>query len=787
MRVLGTDFSDVDRDTEGIDTLIDRGMREIVARVHSRLGDTLTASSHFSVSQDDVDVIRTYWPEYVDEVLIPFLTQVMLVQSTMQADRFFQALAFEILPLDADTALDVYVTSSRNRLVGIGDELWMNARDAIAEGVSEGESIPEISARIQESIDVTAPRSRVIARTEVLGARNAASFLTAQRAGVGMDKEWISTPDDRTRESHIDAGGQIVGMNDSFTVGTASLRYPGDPDGPPEEVIQCRCTIAYVVSDSETSNTDNLVSSNYQEGENMPYEVVEGHSECGSDAPWAVVKEDDGEVMGCHESQDAAQAQQAALYAAEEEDNASSATGEVFQNENEEDDSERRRTNWSGVLAVEGSPTGDGREFSPESIDWPNPADVVIPLQWQKETTHGGMHDVTVNVGRVTEIYRDGNSIMGSGYVDTGSEDGGEVQRRMEAGTLAGVSIVADNPDDPMGFDVEYVMDESCEIDPDDPEGNLEDVDMRCLMPEKVIYHSGRIRALTLVDVPAYVEGSISLTTEPRRIIEEEQQDDDDEMSSEALLASALQMSIPEVPPAEWFTEPVNKPEIGAITITDEGQIFGYLAPKNVAHRGISDRRQTVPMGNVDYSRYMNRPRHVETYAGVDRIATGPITMGCGHASTAPGVDAQASMDHYDNACSIVATVRIGENRHGVWVAGALMPDVEPRQVMRMMACQLSGDWRPHREKPGKRDFTGALLVPVPGFAEGKKGNYSSIRVREGALVSSAVPVLYAENNNAGEVQPVRHKAFTAAAQVLAKDIGRDKQSRLAEMKQVRG
>src|SRR5690554_1550149 len=117
---------------------------------------------------------------------------------------------------------------------------------------------------------------------------------------------------------------------------------------------------------------------------------------------------------------------------------------------------------------------------------------------------------------------------MGSGYVDAGSHDGVEVQRRMEAGTLSGVSIVADNPDDPQGLDVEYVMPESCDIAPGDEAQDLDDMELRCLMPEKVIYHSGRIRALTLVDVPAYVEGSINLDTEPRRIIEDQQDDEDD-------------------------------------------------------------------------------------------------------------------------------------------------------------------------------------------------------------------------------------------------------------------
>lgn len=50
----------------------------------------------------------------------------------------------------------------------------------------------------------------------------------------------------------------------------------------------------------------------------MPWEIVEGHDQCPSSEPWAVIKSDDGEVEGCHETQGDAQDQLAALNATEE-------------------------------------------------------------------------------------------------------------------------------------------------------------------------------------------------------------------------------------------------------------------------------------------------------------------------------------------------------------------------------------------------------------------------------------------------------------------------------------
>lgn len=49
----------------------------------------------------------------------------------------------------------------------------------------------------------------------------------------------------------------------------------------------------------------------------MPWHVVHEHSECPSSRPWAVVKDDDGEVEGCHPSRTAANRQLAALNASE--------------------------------------------------------------------------------------------------------------------------------------------------------------------------------------------------------------------------------------------------------------------------------------------------------------------------------------------------------------------------------------------------------------------------------------------------------------------------------------
>lgn len=55
-----------------------------------------------------------------------------------------------------------------------------------------------------------------------------------------------STEDHRTRTTHRAADGQRVALASPFIVGGAELMFPGDPSGPPQETIQCRCSLLLV-------------------------------------------------------------------------------------------------------------------------------------------------------------------------------------------------------------------------------------------------------------------------------------------------------------------------------------------------------------------------------------------------------------------------------------------------------------------------------------------------------------------------------------------------------------
>jgi len=58
--------------------------------------------------------------------------------------------------------------------------------------------------------------------------------------GIEMQKQWMATHDGRTRHSHRDIDGETIPIEEEFGNG---LMFPADPDGPPEEVYNCRCTL----------------------------------------------------------------------------------------------------------------------------------------------------------------------------------------------------------------------------------------------------------------------------------------------------------------------------------------------------------------------------------------------------------------------------------------------------------------------------------------------------------------------------------------------------------------
>lgn len=126
---------------------------------------------------------------------------------------------------------------------------------SVTSSILQGKSIKGMSDDLQKRI-TTMNRDSAIrtARTAVTGAQNAGrmdSYAAAEKMGIKLKKEWLATLDSRTRHSHAMLDGEQVEQDDKFSNG---CRFPGDPQGPPWEIYNCRCTMIAAVDVVDTSD-----------------------------------------------------------------------------------------------------------------------------------------------------------------------------------------------------------------------------------------------------------------------------------------------------------------------------------------------------------------------------------------------------------------------------------------------------------------------------------------------------------------------------------------------------
>lgn len=508
----------------------------------------------------------------------------------------------------------------------------------------------------------------------------------------------------------------------------------------------------------------------------VPWHKVHNHSGC-NDGEWAVVKDSDGSVAGCHGSEAEADKQLAALYSSEGDSTVTTealkkgepsegtdkdkrlkenkkkygadsdcppgqekdeATGKCVEMEqmagqavalevqgpDPKDIGGENTAPWRGPLTVEGIETGDGREFDTGALTW---ADMPLPLRWNKEDSHGGEpRTLAVNVGRIDKIWREEGSglVMGEGLLDLGNEDGREVHRKIEGKFLRGVSV-----------DVDSVKDADMELvwpDPDpDGEDDPDPFAQLFAAPEKVVFHKGRIRAATLVDIPAFAEAYIALLGEDGAVVAGGEPIGA-LRSTHMVRSHTTGVEAPARPPAEWFTNPDLSVPTG-ITVTPDGRVYGHAALWGTCHIGQAGLCVTPP--HEDSHPYF-MTGNVWTEGG-DMAQVGQITVGTSHAPL--NVSYRAASDHYDNTGWAVADVAVGNDSHGIWVAGAVRAGADPDRVHELRAAgQVSGDWR---RIGGSLRLVGLLAVNVPGFPVPKlRTTYAG--GQQLALVAAGMPSL---------------------------------------------
>lgn len=370
---------------------------------------------------------------------------------------------------------------------------------------------------------------------------------------------------------------------------------------------------------------------------------------------------------------------------------------------------EAYRLNWNGAITFEGVMTGDGRLIESNALRWEN---LPIPFRWVREDQSMG-HAGAVVVGVIETIDREASGrIAATGWYDISHEDGREAARQVGTGQASGVSVDLDD----VSFEIRVAGELLESGIMTDPEAAAVDDDGRVTVvsinsdDEVMATTSARVRAATQCAIPAFEGARIALT------------DADWSERIEAAAAAAESGALvaagatrrerslfPVDPPQAWFLDP-RFGEVTPLTIDDDGRVYGHLATWGTCHIGYPGQCLTPPQSPGAYAYFLTG--NLRTMEGTD-VRVGQITMDTSH----PGehFSAAAAMEHYSNTGRAMADIMVGQDQFGIWVAGAMRPNVSREQLRVLRASPLSGDWRTFR-RGGPLELVGALAVNVQGF-----------------------------------------------------------------------
>jgi hypothetical protein len=238
--------------------------QDIRAAIWAGLSEWLTATVRRVLRLDGPPDLSAIWaqaPAWLDVVEHVVRGEIFKALRTA-----FERVTGIRVDLDSRAATTRYLAEAANRLRHVPEEVYDLVAAQVSTGVNLGEGSADLRDRVQRVLSTTETphwenRATVIARTEAIGAMNAGR-MEGFAAVVADDPEeewelmWLATDDSRTRPTHVEADGQRVPWGAPFSVGGFSLAFPGDPLGPPQEVIQCRC-VPLLVDSGEVVDRSN--------------------------------------------------------------------------------------------------------------------------------------------------------------------------------------------------------------------------------------------------------------------------------------------------------------------------------------------------------------------------------------------------------------------------------------------------------------------------------------------------------------------------------------------------
>lgn len=379
-------------------------------------------------------------------------------------------------------------------LIVAASVLWTEIFEKEAPKADPEFFMPRFQKMLRESLEKTSKPADPVDESQITRIAywmstftvNNATYL-GNRAHGGAGMRWITMRDEDVRASHRAANGQIADRDGTFDIGGHELHYPGEPVGPPEVWINCRCILAPARVEGALSVSTITAAAT---DEDLP--PVE-------DEPII----DDPEL-----------------------------DDELGDDEPEEDEDLITEMPVHGIATIEGRPTGDGRQFALGSLSF---GQLPQPLGYEYVSTHGGDTSMVAIIGRIdrfeTVPSEDGsyNEARWSGVVFLNKAYANEAVEGIIDGSIGGVSVIVDSVEVDVSAEREELIaritaERAASADPDsitDETGNAVEEEMT---PEELAdllvgdgtfpvttFSKARIRRFDMVPTPAYQEAYIAI------------------------------------------------------------------------------------------------------------------------------------------------------------------------------------------------------------------------------------------------------------------------------------
>lgn len=285
-------------------------------------------------------------------------------------------------------------------LVEAASVLWLEIFEAEAPNADPDRFMPRFHDMLGESLSQTAKPSdppdeaqanRLTYWISTVTVNNATYWGNGAHGGNAM--RWHSMNDESVRGTHRAADGQIASRDGTFDIGGFDLRYPGEPVGPPEVWINCRCILVPARVEGAFDVTDAITAD-------------------GTLTTEPEVEEENPDIVPS-----------------------------VNEDDPDEDEELITEIPVHGLIAPESVLSGDYRVFAEGAL---SNRILPIPLRYEFVSSHGGDTSHVATVGRVDEIFMHEEGMRWRGAIVVTKQYASEVVEGLVDRTIRGVSLDGD-------------------------------------------------------------------------------------------------------------------------------------------------------------------------------------------------------------------------------------------------------------------------------------------------------------------------------------------------------